>query len=263
MLAVLFDYMKRVTSLLSLSIVCFGLSTQAAPIIINNSNADDNTFNLTDASAGTVYRADFEDLPRSGSYRSNFAFPQNAYRGSRANFRDFQDNTNTRTDRVGFFYLINDLITEDYDAPGSEIAIGFLNHTQWFGMHVTNTSGSTIAGFELDFEAVLRDQNSAQNYSFEYSIDGGSFTSVSAFDFGGTNTTENNPLTVSGLLPDSALEDGQSLFIRWVNNRPSTNDGVAGFNEINLTVIPEPSTYAAIFAGLAFGVVLLRRRLRK
>ena len=252
--------MKTLTKLL-LALGCTAtLSVGAAPIIINNNNADDNTFNMTDASAGTVYRADFEDLPRSDSYRSSFAFPQNAYRGSRANFRDFQDNTNTRTDRAGFFYLVDDLITEDYDAAGSSIAVGFLNLTEWFGLHVTNTSGSTIAGFELDFTAVLRDQNAAQVYEFEYSIDGGAFSQFSDLNFGGTNTTTGNPLTMSALLPNSSLADGESLFIRWTNNRPGTNDGVAGFDEINLTVIPEPSTLLMLgIAGIA-GIIGFRRR---
>ncbi|MCC5843941.1 MAG: PEP-CTERM sorting domain-containing protein [Verrucomicrobia bacterium] len=238
----------------------FTLTAQSAPIIINNANGDDNTFNLEFSTEGTVYRADFEDLPRSDAYRSNVNFSQNAYRASRTGFRDFQDNTNTRTDRTGFFYLVNDLITEDYDAPGSNIALGFLNQTEWFGLHVTNTSGSTIAGFELDFTAVLRDQNAAQVYSFEYSIDGGTFTQFSDLNFGGTNTTENNPLTLSATLPNSSLADGESLFIRWNNNRTSSNDGVAGFDEINLTVIPEPGTLAMIGIAALAGLIGFRRR---
>jgi hypothetical protein len=252
--------MKRFYPILTGILLSGAMMIQAAPILINNSNSDDNTFNLTSAAAGTVYRADFEDLPRSDSYRSNFAFPQNAYRGSRANLRDFQDNTNTRTDRAGFFYLVDDLITEDYNAVGSSIAIGFLNHTEWFGLHVTNTSGSTIAGFELDFTAVLRDQNAAQVYGFEYSIDGGAFTSFADLNFGGSNTTAGNPLSMSAVLPNSSLQDGESLFIRWTNNRTGTNDGVAGFDEINLVVIPEPGTLMLLgIAGIA-GLLGFRRR---
>ncbi|MCC5788013.1 MAG: PEP-CTERM sorting domain-containing protein [Opitutales bacterium] len=262
--------MKSILSTTLALLVCAGFTAQAQTIIINNANGDDNTFNLTSAAAGTVYRADFEDLRGTeGVYGGNQGLSANAYRAGRQQLREWNAGQQNN-DRAGLLYNIDgavDFVTNFEPADNPDVAYGLLNNTTWAGLHLTNTSGSTIAGFEVDFRAVTAQQNSAQEYTFEYAVFTGTGTPTSwntlsddAFDFGGTNTTEGSPIIRSAFLPDSSLQNGESLFIRWNNNRAANNDGGMGFNEINLTVIPEPSTYAAIFGLAALGMIVWRRR---
>lgn len=262
--------MKSIFSTTLALLVSAGFTAQAQTIIINNANSDDNTFNLTSSAAATVYRADFEDLRGPvGDNRTNFVIPANAYRSSDQRGRAWRAGQQNNS-RIGIVYSEDAVVgfSNTYgEDDNPEVGFGFLNNTEWAGLHLTNTSGSTIAGFEVDFRAVTADQNSAQEYTFEYAVFTGTGTptvwntlSDDAFNFGGATTTEGNPIIRSAILPNSVLADGESLFIRWNNNRAANNDGGMGFNEINLTVIPEPSTYAAIFGLVALGAMIWRRR---
>lgn len=89
------------------------------------------------------------------------------------------------------------------------------------------------------------------------------------------------PTTISGLgapvVSSSSLDWGNSIntlgiggqsFVTgggktalWDDIRVSTLSGDDGIGAV--TVIPEPSTYALIFSGLALGIVVLRRRVKK
>ncbi|MCC5841095.1 MAG: PEP-CTERM sorting domain-containing protein [Opitutales bacterium] len=95
---------------------------------------------------------------------------------------------------------------------------------------------------------------------FSYSADGGSSFTEFALS--------------TGALGDWTIQSYDLSLVETVNNNPNvvlriTLDGAIGatgnnrFDNIHITAIPEPSTYAA-FAGLAvLGLVLVRRRLRR
>ena len=80
-------------------------------------------------------------------------------------------------------------------------------------------------------------------------------------DMGDFNPLSNNVLFTF----DSIVGASNGQVLSWQINHNDVDSGyfaVVSGNDV-LVAIPEPSTYAAIFAGLALGVVLLRRRLRK
>ncbi len=70
--------------------------------------------------------------------------------------------------------------------------------------------------------------------------------------------TLTSPAIVAGAL--DATENHVSLVFRNFSNSPG-NDATAYIDDVSITVIPEPTTYAAIFGLAALSLLLVRRRL--
>ncbi|WP_349741535.1 PEP-CTERM sorting domain-containing protein [Roseateles cavernae] len=169
-------------------------------------------------------------------------------------------------------------------AGSSERALGGLlsgSVTPVFGASFTNQASRAIDSLAISYTGEqwrLGAANRADRLQFQYSTDAsslntGSWTSVSALDFGSIVTTgsaralngNSNSAAVSGSLSGLSLAQGATVWLRWTDfNASGADDGLAVDNfSLNATLapVPEPSSYALLLAGLgAIGFVTRRRR---
>lgn len=169
-------------------------------------------------------------------------------------------------------------------AGSSDRALGSLqsgNLLTVFGASFTNQASRAIDSLAISYTGEqwrLGAANRADRLQFQYSTDAsslntGSWTSVSALDFGSIVTTgsaralngNSNSAAVSGSLSGLSLAQGATVWLRWTDfNASGADDGLAVDNfSLNATLapVPEPSSYALLLAGLgAIGFVTRRRR---
>ncbi|MCF7688827.1 MAG: PEP-CTERM sorting domain-containing protein [Cephaloticoccus sp.] len=131
-----------------------------------------------------------------------------------------------------------------------------------------NNTGSTISTLLISYDAFqFRSANGGYISYFDVNINGGSsigalnFTSVNSLPTGVQTpiVATNRSITLSGL----SLSDGQTFSLNFVGDRGTgtgSSQGI-GLDNISVTAVPEPSTYAAILGAVALlGAVLIRRR---
>lgn len=139
-----------------------------------------------------------------------------------------------------------------------------------FRLALKNDTGAVITSLSVQYNIpVFNDQNRSSVLSFAHGLDNSTYTTVSSLNLT-TQEAEDDPAswatvsrgtTVTGL----SIGDGASYYLQWYS------DDVAGSGSrdqfgiddvmVGANVIPEPSTYALIFGGLALGIVFIRRRL--
>lgn len=96
---------------------------------------------------------------------------------------------------------------------------------------------------------------------------GGSFTNVADLDMdgfssGGGGLAEPVSKNVIGTISNISWNDGESLWIRWIDSDVSGGDAAAGFSSMSITVVPEPATTGALIASAALLLTVLTRRKR-
>lgn len=172
----------------------------------------------------------------------------------------------------------------DVYTPTAEYGLGSRNtsgnNIVVFGAEFQNGTGSEINGINIDYQGEQwyhGTQTTDAGLVFEYSTDAtslstGTWTAVSALDFdapltGGTGVLLGTPSVISSIASDITLSvaNGGTFWIRWTDtdDGTGTDHGLAVDSfKLDVTVVPEPSTYALMLGFLALGGVLLRRRLR-
>lgn len=145
---------------------------------------------------------------------------------------------------------------------------------------LTNTSGSTLAGFTLGYSGEQwrnGGNTSAQPLSFDYGF-GATYAAVTTWTAAGAGFNFTSPVVgstaaavngnVAGLVTGlggtviTPWANGTTLWLRWSDLNDVGNDhGLAIDNvTIGVAAVPEPTTYALLFAGLAVVAFVARRR---
>lgn len=157
-----------------------------------------------------------------------------------------------------------------------------------FGASFTNSTGTSITSLTVSYTGEqwrLGTASRADRLDFQYSLDATSLTTgtwldVNTLDFSTPNMTTtgakdgnlgaNQTALNHTFLTNLAVANGSTFFIRWVDADATSSDDGLAIDTFSLTpvgvasAIPEPSTYAAIFGGLALvGAVVYRRRQAK
>ena len=152
------------------------------------------------------------------------------------------------------------------------------NRSSFIGLQLVNNSSITIPDFTISFtgEQWRSNNNTAGTLFFSYQVEAtdltaGTWTDVSDLDFtspivaAGAALDGNsaaNRTALSHTITGINLAPGEEIWLRWANT--TANNGIyMGIDDLTVTAIPEPGTYALIFSGLALGVVVLRRRMKK
>ena len=136
-------------------------------------------------------------------------------------------------------------------------ALGFNSGANGDSFVIAVTAGSAIEDWNFSFEAKnASDSDNSSSISWEYSADGSSYSSA-----GVTSIITNSEALFSVDLSAISVLDGQnSAYFRGtfsgVDSGLTFVDNIA----VNGTVVPEPSTYAAIFGVVALAVAAYRRR---
>ncbi|MDB6000981.1 MAG: putative extracellular nuclease [Rhizobacter sp.] len=165
-----------------------------------------------------------------------------------------------------------------FGAPASGAVAGYI------AASFVNDTGAQLGGFDLGFDGEQwrnGGNTSAQTMVFSYGF-GSSFADVTwtapgaGFDFSSpvTGSTAaaidgNGAGLVSGLGGNVSTQwdAGQTLWVRWTETNDQGNDHGLAIDNLSLSVaavapVPEPSTYALMFAGLAAVAFVARRRSR-
>ncbi len=137
-------------------------------------------------------------------------------------------------------------------------------------LRFTNTTGGALQGIIVRYEiAVFNDQDRSNSFNFAHKDDSGdTFTAIPALDFTTPETADSSPTwktirrttTITGI----TLAAGDDYFLQW------SSDGVGGsgsmdqfgLNNVLISAIPEPSTYALFFGSIALGIAIWRKRRR-
>ncbi|MCD8482905.1 MAG: PEP-CTERM sorting domain-containing protein [Verrucomicrobia bacterium] len=178
---------------------------------------------------------------------------------------------NASTVGVGSFGVAND----------SDRALAPLkrNNSAFVAVALTNNSSVTITEVWIFYDGEQWRDNAAQtagsvglNFSYQIGatdITSGTWIEYAPLNFDAPNTSnlgqlngnlEANRSTISGSIVsfDFAWEPGQTLWLRWQQRGAGNNGSHVAID--NLTVIPEPSTYALLSGLLIFALILARRR---
>lgn len=173
-------------------------------------------------------------------------------------------------------------------SPTSDRAIGYVGSggNDYFNVFVSllNTSGGTIDSLNISYDGELwrsggtsNDNNNFLNFS--YAIDAGSLpTSTSTFGWTEVDALDYS-LTTNQKLFSTGARDGngdstsivstvdtlswganQTLFLRWTAGNAAGTDAGIALDNLSVSAVPEPSTYALLSGMFALASVMLRRR---
>ena len=134
---------------------------------------------------------------------------------------------------------------------------------------ILNDTGSTITEIDIAYDIfVYNDKERGNSFNFSFFDDGGE-TLVSSLDFtspGASSATPSWAMTARSATLNVNVADGNYIRFRWTTDDLIIADGKRrdefGLDNVSAQVVPEPSTYALIFGGIALGVVLWKRRAR-
>lgn len=136
-----------------------------------------------------------------------------------------------------------------------------------------NNTGSLIEILNISYQAYqFRAASGGRSSFFDVNVNGGG--AISGLNFTADNTIATGergtilgvtgfPTTLSVTVSGLSISDGDTFTVNWAGFRGDDVTGSAqgiGINNISVSAIPEPSTYAAIGGILALGAVLYRRR---
>jgi hypothetical protein len=134
---------------------------------------------------------------------------------------------------------------------------------------IANNTGGALGSFNISYDidrfTAVSSANELPGYQLFYSIDGSSWTNVSALN----PTLTNVPNTVgvsniSGVVSlSSAVANGSNLELRWVDDDASQTspDQMIGLNNVDITPVPLPSSLSLMLCALGgMGFVVRRSR---
>jgi len=156
--------------------------------------------------------------------------------------------------------LVDDFAGSTLNAQNSDVAGASLSLTSNAGNASyieVSFSMANLSGLVVNFDT--RGTSTAFNVGqWSYSTDGTAFTSFGA----STASRSTTFATVSPSIAISFLDNDPTVFLRYTLDGATTTGADNRIDNLTLTatVIPEPSSYAAIFGGLALAGVMARRR---
>ena len=134
-------------------------------------------------------------------------------------------------------------------------------YVEW---RIQNNTGSTITEIDIAYDIyVSNDRPRSSSFNFSFFDDDGE-TLVSSLDFSSpqASTGANWAQTARSATLNVNVADGNFVYFRWTTNDAggSGQRDELALDNVSAQVVPEPSTYALIFGGIALGVVLFKQR---
>lgn len=160
------------------------------------------------------------------------------------------------------------------------------NAAEVLELTLSNTTGSDIGGIALGYDirrfSTTTNNNTSYNsslykgveefpgYRLFYSLDGTTWTKVSALNptlTGASGVVVPNSIGVTNVAASTIAFNnvwaaGTNLTLAWLddNAQSPSPDQLLGLDNVTVSAIPEPSTYAVVLGALVLGFVALRRR---
>ena len=168
---------------------------------------------------------------------------------------------------------------------GSVTGLHASNNTAWSSPAGNGSSNSLSANswttgdyFQFQFSTLTfsnigmtwsqtRSGSGPTNFSLSYSTDGTAFTTFTNYLVAQVtwNSTSNNIASVftADLAATTLLNNQANVFFRLVSEQTASSGGTGRIDDITVTGVPEPSTYAMLaLAGAGFAGYVIRRRRR-
>jgi hypothetical protein len=156
------------------------------------------------------------------------------------------------------------------DASTSDLAIGLKNSSdQFITLRMQNTTGLSITSWTVGYNVEQYSKGaSATEILFSYSLNGTSFITTNLS--GGALVTANNTAPVDQNLASvlstsrnatitETIANNSEIWFRWTYNHTSGTSVHMGIDDIAVSAVPEPSTYALLGIGM-LGLMILRRK---
>ena len=159
-------------------------------------------------------------------------------------------------------------------------SLGSASKTRLTEFELVNNTGLTISDLTISYTGeewrlgkTGNDTSTSQpdTLSFAYSVNGTAFTLAgSSFNFvspttsgtvGALDGNVNHTTGLGGTLSGVNIANGATFYLRWIDPDSSGSDNGLAIDDLSLTatVVPEPSTFLMVGAGLA-GLLAIRRR---
>lgn len=162
-----------------------------------------------------------------------------------------------------------------FGSPASGAVAGYI------ALALTNSTGAALTSFSLSYDGEQwrnGGNTSAQSLTVQYGF-GASFASVTTWNTTPTSLSFSSPVTgasaaavdgngaglVAGIngTVTTTWASGDTLWVRWTDLNDVGNDHGLAIDNVSLSVaaaVPEPETYALMFAGLGVVGFIARRR---
>lgn len=137
-------------------------------------------------------------------------------------------------------------------------------------LRIQNNTNTTLSGFEIEYDLFIFNDTARSNaLNFAYSSDNINYTSIGSLDRSSTATADSSPswtseLSLKATISNISLSDGEVFYLSWMSDRVGgggpTDDQIA-IDNIGVTAIPEPSSFAFVLG--TFILVLTIRNRRK
>jgi hypothetical protein len=173
----------------------------------------------------------------------------------------------------------------DNGGSGQLTAVHASNNTAWSSPSGNGSSNSLSANnwttgdyFQFQFSTLTfsniaitwsqtRSSTGLTNFSLGYSIDGTSFTTFTNYSVAqvtwSSTTFTNASVFVADLSSVTSLDNLSDVYLRLVAEQTPTGAGTGRIDDITITGVPEPSTYALLaLSSLALAGYAARRRRR-
>ncbi len=137
-----------------------------------------------------------------------------------------------------------------------------------FTLKFTNNTGSTLDGIIVSYDIVVyNDQGRSSSFNFAHKDDSGdTFSAITSLDFSTPQDADSSPTwtttAITTTITGITLTDGDDYFLQWSSDDVggSGSRDQFGLNNVVVSAIPEPSTYALVFGSIALGIALWRKR---
>jgi hypothetical protein len=136
-------------------------------------------------------------------------------------------------------------------------------------LKLVNNTGSVLSALDIAYTVYINnDQGRSSSFNFSYSADNATYTSVPSLDLTSPTTLDalgfvanQRSTTISGL----NIAPGDSFYLRWSSADVSGSGSRDEFalDDISVTPVPEPSTYAAGILAVLVVCWTQRRRMAK
>jgi hypothetical protein len=155
-----------------------------------------------------------------------------------------------------------------WNSPSGNGSANSLSANSWTSGDYFQFQFSTLAFSNIAITwSQTRSGTGPTNFSLRYSTDGTSFTSFTNYSVAQVtwNSTSNNLASIftSDLSSITELNAQTDVYLRLVSDQTAASAGTGRIDDVTITGVPEPSTYAMLaLAGAGFAGYVIRRRRR-
>lgn len=169
---------------------------------------------------------------------------------------------------TGFLTAVHASASTVWSSPAGNGSANSLSANNWATGDYFQFQFSTLTFSNIAITwSQTRSGTGLTNFSLRYSTDGSSFTTFTNYAVAqvtwGSTVFTNASVFVADLTSVTAIDNQADVYFRLVADQTPASGGTGRIDDITITGVPEPSTYAMLaLAGAGFAGYVIRRRRR-